>query len=241
MFGVSLHVLQGVELRVTDFERCLVDIMDRPDLSGSWEEIWRSLESVEFFDPDKVMEYALLLGNATTAAFLGGVMIHGLRPGMDLFSTNAAVTYSLFVGLILANVCFFLIGMVAINWFAKITLIKNELLVPAIILLSMVGSFGLNNRFADIIICLVFGILGYFFQKYGFPVIAVVLGMILGPIGERGFHQSLLMSKGSYLIFFTRPISLILFLLTVLVLFSQLLKPYWESYKEKKYQEKIQN
>ena len=179
-------------------------------------------------------------GNATTAAFLGGVMIHGLRPGMDLFSTNAAITYSLFIGLILANVCFFIIGLVAINWFAKITLIRNELLVPGILVLSMVGSFALSNKYADIVTCLVFGVLGYFFQKYGFPVIAVVLGMILGPIGERGFHQSLLMSKGSYLIFFSRPISLILFLLTILVLFSQVLKPHWESYKERKYKEKLQ-
>lgn len=178
-------------------------------------------------------------GNATTAAFLGGVMIHGLRPGMDLFTTNATITYTLFIGLLLANLCFFIIGMIAINWFSKITLIKNELLVPAILVFSMVGSFALNNRFADIIICLVFGILGYFFQKYGFPVIAVVLGMILGPIGERGFHQSLMMSKGSYLIFFSRPISLVLFLLTALVLFSQILMPYWESYKEKKLKEKI--
>jgi putative tricarboxylic transport membrane protein len=179
-------------------------------------------------------------GNATTAAFLGGVMIHGLRPGLDLFSTNAVITYSLFVGLILANVCFFLIGLVAINWFAKITLIRNELLVPGILLLSMVGCFALSNKYADIVICLIFGVLGYFFQKYGFPVIAVVLGMILGPIGERGFHQSLLMSKGSYLIFITRPISLTLFVLTLLVLFIQLLKPYWERYRKRKYTEKLQ-
>lgn len=177
-------------------------------------------------------------GNATTAAFLGGVMIHGLRPGMDLFSTNAAITYSLFIGLILANLCFFIVGLFAINWFAKITLIRNELLVPIILLLSMVGSFALSNKYADMIICLVFGLLGYFFKKFGFPVIAVVLGMILGPIGERGFHQSLMMSKGSYLIFFTRPLSLVLFLLTLLVLFFQLFKPQWERYKEKKYQDK---
>ena len=107
---------------------------------------------------------------------------------------------------------------------------------PAV--LAALGST-LSNKYADIITCLVFGLLGYFFQKYGFPVIAVVLGMILGPIGERGFHQSLLMSKGSYLVFFTRPISLILFLLTVLVLFSQILKPHWESYKERKYKERL--
>lgn len=173
-------------------------------------------------------------GNATTAAFLGGVMIHGLRPGMDLFSTNASVTYSLFVGLILANICFFLIGLVAINWFSKITLIRNEFLVPMILLLCIVGCFALNNKFADIILCLVFGVLGYFFKKYNFPVIAIILGMILGPIGERGFHQSLMMSKGSYLIFFTRPISLVLFLLMVLVLISQFLMPYWDKFKESK-------
>jgi predicted transcriptional regulator of viral defense system len=61
----------GQSLRVATLERTLVDVLDRPDLSGSWEEIWRSLESVEFFDLDKVVEYALLLGNATTGAKVG--------------------------------------------------------------------------------------------------------------------------------------------------------------------------
>ena len=61
----------GLEIRVTGLERTLVDVLDRPDLSGSWEEIWRSLESVEFFDIDKIVEYLLLLKNATTAAKVG--------------------------------------------------------------------------------------------------------------------------------------------------------------------------
>jgi len=61
----------GVDLRVTSLERTLVDMLDRPELAGSWEEIWRSLESVEFFDLDRVVEYSLLLGNATTAAKVG--------------------------------------------------------------------------------------------------------------------------------------------------------------------------
>ena len=174
-------------------------------------------------------------GNATTAAFLGAVMIHGMRPGMDLFSTNASVTYSLFIGLILANICFFLIGLVAINWFSKITLIRNEYLVPMIFLLCLVGSFALDNKFSDMVLCLIFGVLGYFFKKFDFPVIAVILGMILGPIGERGFHQSLMMAKGSYLIFFTRPISLVLFLLMVLVLTFQFVLPYIGKFDTKKF------
>lgn len=70
-FGVKHYKRAGVELKVTDLERTLVDVMDRPDLSGSWEEIWRSLESVEFFDLEKVIEYARILENATTAAKVG--------------------------------------------------------------------------------------------------------------------------------------------------------------------------
>jgi len=71
MFGVTSHKRSGVELRVTNLERTFVDVLDRPDLTGSWEEIWRSLESVEFFDLDQVIEYVLLLKNATTTAKVG--------------------------------------------------------------------------------------------------------------------------------------------------------------------------
>ncbi len=70
-FGVSAAERSGQEIRVTSLERTMVDVLDRPDLSGSWEEIWRSLESVDFFDLDKVVEYAFLLGNATTGAKVG--------------------------------------------------------------------------------------------------------------------------------------------------------------------------
>ncbi|MCE2438063.1 MAG: transcriptional regulator, partial [Candidatus Latescibacteria bacterium] len=70
-FGVTRQERSGVGIRVTNHERTLVDVLDRPDLTGSWEEIWRSLESVEFFDLDQVIEYTRLLENATTAAKVG--------------------------------------------------------------------------------------------------------------------------------------------------------------------------
>jgi len=71
MFGVTRHERSGVELRVTGHERTLVDVLDRTDLAGSWEEIWRSLESVEFFGLEQVVEFTRLLENATTAAKVG--------------------------------------------------------------------------------------------------------------------------------------------------------------------------
>lgn len=71
MFGVVTRNRSGVDARVTNFERTFVDVLDRPEMSGSWEEIWRSLESIEFFDLDQVLEYVELLGNSTTAAKVG--------------------------------------------------------------------------------------------------------------------------------------------------------------------------
>ncbi len=70
-FAVDEAERAGLLVRVASLERTLVDVLDRPALGGGWEEIWRSLESVEFFDMDKVVDYTLLLGNATTAATVG--------------------------------------------------------------------------------------------------------------------------------------------------------------------------
>lgn len=71
LFDVKTILHQGCQLQVTGFERTLVDMLNRPELSGGWEEIWRSLESVEYFDLDKILEYAFLLDNATTIALVG--------------------------------------------------------------------------------------------------------------------------------------------------------------------------
>ena len=71
MLGVETHKRAGVAVHVTNLERTFVDVLDRPDLSGSWEEIWRSIESIEFFDMDQVVGYVCLLGNATTTAKVG--------------------------------------------------------------------------------------------------------------------------------------------------------------------------
>lgn len=106
--GVLTAERAGMNLRVASLERTLVDVLDRPDLSGSWEEIWRSLESVEFYDLDKVVEYALLLGNATTGAKVGFFLeqhrkplmvedchlkaLHGLRPQQPHYLDRAKRT-----------------------------------------------------------------------------------------------------------------------------------------------------
>jgi predicted transcriptional regulator of viral defense system len=71
LFGVSTKERSGIDVRVTSFERTFVDMLDRPDLGGGWEEIWRSLEMVEFLDLERVVQYVLHLGNTTTIAKAG--------------------------------------------------------------------------------------------------------------------------------------------------------------------------
>ena len=94
-FGVMSVDRQGLDVRVTSLERTLVDVLDRPSLGGAWEEIWRSLELVEFFDLDKVVEYARLLNNATTAAKVGFFLEQHndtLMPNEDHFERLRSLT-----------------------------------------------------------------------------------------------------------------------------------------------------
>ena len=171
-------------------------------------------------------------GNSTTAVFLSAIMLHGLRPGFDLFTTNVDVTYSLFVGLILSSLVFFILGFSFTKLFAKVTIIKNKYLIPIIFILCIVGAIALRNRFTDVYLLLIFGLVGYFLKKYGFPVVGVVLGMILGSIAERGFQQTMMIY--GYSGFFTRPVSLGIFLIIVLTMSMQFLKPYLQKVFGKK-------
>ncbi|HWQ40833.1 MAG TPA: tripartite tricarboxylate transporter permease, partial [Desulfosporosinus sp.] len=134
---------------------------------------------------------ALSLGipsGATSAIFIAALTLHGLRPGLDFFTSGGTKVYAVFVGMILAAFVFFIIGMTCIPFFAKITKIPNAIIVPVIIVLSFVGSFALRNMVQDVIVTITFGFLGYFFTKHKWPVQCIVLGMVLGSMAENNFH-----------------------------------------------------
>ncbi len=163
-------------------------------------------------------------GNSVAAALMGGLMIQGLIPGPELFSRFGSVTYAFILSLFLANLCFLLLGLYGAPFFARVATVPNSLLIPAISVLSVVGSYAINNSLFDVWLMLAFGVGGYFLHRAGFSLGAVVLGLILGPIAEMGFGQSLIMSQGSVNIFFSRPICLILWLLVILLLLPVFLK-----------------
>jgi len=154
-------------------------------------------------------------GSSVTAIFLAAMIMHGIQPGAEFFSRSGALPYTVFAGILLAQISFFIMGLLFARQFAKAVLIPNALLVPLIVVLSFVASLALRSNMEDIVVTLVFGVLGYIMSRYRYPAACLVLGLVLGDLVEANFHRALLIGRGSYAIFFTRPISLTLFVLTV--------------------------
>ncbi len=146
-------------------------------------------------------------GDATTAMLLGALTLHGLQPGPLLFKTNGDLVYGIFIALLIANVMMLLVEFVGLRVFVKLLNIPRKILMPVIIVLCVVGAFGLNNRTFDAVAIMVFGIIGYLLQKFKIPSAPFILGFILGPIIETNFRRSLMFSNGEIAPFFTNPIS----------------------------------
>lgn len=159
-------------------------------------------------------------GNSVSAIFLGGLLIHGLRPGAELFTTHATTTYGLIWGFVLANFVMIFIGLSGSRFFAKLAIVPVYLLAPLIFVISTAGTLADRNMIFDVFVVIVFGILGYFLLKTGFPLVPLVLGFILGPMAESELRRALLISNGELTQFLDSPIAVILIILTVLGLFG---------------------
>ena len=112
-------------------------------------------------------------------------------------------------------------------FFIKSVLTK-KILLPAILAISIIGSFAVNYSFFDVAACIGFGITGWLLKRYGFPMAPIVLGMVLGKLAETNFRRAVIM--GGYNVFFTRPVSLILLVLAVLSIGV----PLYQTYKANK-------
>ncbi len=153
-------------------------------------------------------------GSASTAVLVGALMIHDLVPGPLLFVERPDIIYSLFAALLIANVVMLAMGLFGARLWVKVTVIPKKVLLPAILAISIIGSFAVNYSFFDVATCIGFGVAGWILKKYGYPGAPIVLGMVLGKLAETNFRRAVIM--GGYGIFFTRPASLILLALALL-------------------------
>lgn len=157
-------------------------------------------------------------GDAVTAVILGALLMHDITPGPLLFMKNFDIVTAVFFGMVIGNIVMLILGLSFAKIFAKIVNIPPKFFIPILVSLCIVGSFSIRNSFFDVILMIFFGIIGYIFEKVGIPIPPIILGFILGQLIEYNLRLSLLLSQGSFLIFFNRPITLILLLLTVCLL-----------------------
>lgn len=162
-------------------------------------------------------------GSGTTAVILGALMVHGLRPGPHLFIEQQDFVFAIFGAMLIANIMFFGLGLVGAKLFARVTLIPDTFLWPIVFMLAVVGAYALDQSMIDVWVMLGSGVLGWVMRRFGFSVVPVAIGLILGELVETTFKQSLVMFDNNWWLFVSRPIADLFFVLTVAGLFAPLI------------------
>ncbi|MCO8268422.1 tripartite tricarboxylate transporter permease [Haloferax sp. AB510] len=160
-------------------------------------------------------------GSGATAVLLGGLLMHGIRPGPDLFGPQLHLTYTLFLTLLIGSLMILSLGLLLITRLKILTKIDTDYIIPIIVVLSTLGALTLRNNWVDIITVLVMGVLGYYLVKNEYSIIALVLGAVLGQTVERNFLRSLqVVDGGPLMIFFSSIIAIVLTAMIVFTLLS---------------------
>ena len=158
-------------------------------------------------------------GDTITAIAIGVLYMKGLNPGPTLFTERASSMYALYIIFILANIMMIPLGIAMIRLAALVLHAPRAAVLPVIVLLAAVGAFAIGNNLFAVVIVAAFGVLGFVMERNGYPVAAMVLGIIMGSMVETNFITSLIKSDNSLLPFFERPVSAVLAAITAGALF----------------------
>ena len=153
-------------------------------------------------------------GSETTAVLLGALMIHGIRPGPLLFSQHTSLVWALIASLYIANCLGLVMATAGIKPLTQILRLPTPILSAFILVMSVVGAHSVNNSMIEVWIVIIFGVIGYLMKRLDIPVAPVILALVLGPMAEKSFRQALFMSDGSLTIFFTRPITVTMLIIS---------------------------
>lgn len=157
---------------------------------------------------------------------IGGLMIHGLKPGPALFTQNAGTVYGFILSMFISNIVFIPMGLLIARYGIKFIKTPPSILGPLVIGLAVMGSYAINMSLVDVWIMLFIGLMGFVMKKFDVPREPLVLGLVLGTMAEGELARSMALAQGSVPALmgsmFTRPISLIIIFLTVLSVFQGL-------------------
>ena len=174
-------------------------------------------------------------GDAVTAVMIGALTIHGLKPGPMLMTDTPHLFYYIVMSFVIANIFLLIFGLTGVKIFTKIVEIPKGILFPAIVILSVVGSYAINNSLYDIFWMLGFGVLGYILKRYDYPVAPAVLGIILAELIETNYRRAIILEKtipNLLLSFFKHPISIVLVLIIAFMFLSQ--SKWYKAWRDRK-------
>ena len=159
-------------------------------------------------------------GDDVTAILMGAFLIQGITPGPTIFFEHTHLIYGIYGGLLLCDVLLFCVAKMGFNVWIKLSQLPKHLIFSCVTIFCFVGSYSINQSLFDILTLILFGIVGFYMRKWEYSAGAFIIGFILGPIWERSFDQALVTSDGSFMIFLTRPISVVFLCLAALSIFS---------------------
>jgi len=158
------------------------------------------------------------------AVVMAVLLIHGISPGPMLISENPDLFWGVIASMYIGNFMLLIFNLPLVGVFAKIIQIPLYLLMPLVLLLCLVGVYSINNSILDVWLMIGFGLLGYLMRRLDFDVAPLVLALVLGPMMERSFRETMMIGQGDLTVFLTRPISATLLAVGAMVMVAPLLK-----------------
>jgi putative tricarboxylic transport membrane protein len=145
-------------------------------------------------------------GSPTAAVLLGGLMIWGLQPGPMLFVEHKDFVWGLIASMYLGNIVGLLVVLTTVPYWAAFLRIPFSVIAPVIVVICAIGAYTVHSAMFDVVMMMVFGVVGYLFKKLKYPMAPLVLALVLGDMAEASFRQSMLLSQGDVSIFWSNKL-----------------------------------
>lgn len=166
-------------------------------------------------------------GSGTTAVILGALIMFGVRPGPEMFTTNANLVWALIASMLIGNLLLLIMNLPLAGFFAKLLMVPYSWLYPPILALCIAGVYSQSNSIEDAWLLVGFGALGWLMKRFDWPMPPMILGLVLSPLFETSMRQSLTMSLGNPMIFVSRPLSASLLAFAALALIVPIVMVAW--------------
>lgn len=152
------------------------------------------------------------------AVLLAGLMIYGITPGPAMFEEKGGIVWVVIASMVIGNIMLLALNLPLIGLWTRLTRVPFGIMAPIILMLSVIGVYSVRNNLFDVGVAIVFGFVGYFLHKHNWPTMPLILCFILGPMLEQAYTQSMVLSRGSFSIFFTSPLACIFLIASVSML-----------------------